>query len=194
MQALTRREKTGAAGSVGMTTKKKTANARLAHEAFASVFAGSREEGRVPRILKEPLPPHTTAVPPPIRSRRAVRPTLELPLEGFTHPRDGQASNIAQEFKAVLARESKAVAQVVYEVIDQTVGWNAVSGYEGQREWAPLSLQHFVHACEMSISQVQKGVKTALSHEYIIRRPLRSPSEGYEYAIRWRTEAPANPA
>jgi hypothetical protein len=178
-----------------MTTKKKTANARLAHEAFASVFAGSREEGRVPRILTEPLPlPHTAAVPPPTRSRRAVRPTLELPLEGFTHPRDGQASKIAQEFKAVLARESKAVAQVVYEVIDQTVGWNAVSGYEGQQEWVPLSLQHFVHACEMSISQVQKGVKTALSHGYIIRRPLRSPSEGYEYAIRWRTEAPANPA
>src|SRR5262249_61621946 len=96
-----------------MTTKKKTANARLAHEAFASVFAGSREEGRVPRILQEPLPPRTAAVPPPTRSRRAVRPTLELPLQGFTHPRDGQASNIAQEFKAVLARDSHAAAQAV---------------------------------------------------------------------------------
>jgi hypothetical protein len=174
-----------------MTTKKKAANTRLAHEAFASVFAGSREEGRVPRILQEPLPPpRTTAVPPPTRSRRALRPTLELPQEGFTPPRGGQASKLAQEFKAVLARESKAVAQVVYEIIDQTIGWNAVSGYDDQQEWAPLSLQHFVHACEMSISQVQKGVKTALGHGYIIRRPLHSPSEGYEYAIRWRTEAP----
>jgi hypothetical protein len=163
---------------------KKEKNARLAQEAFASIFEGSRIEGRVPNILQD-LPPKPAPGSEAERSPRKTGLYLMLPLGGFTHPENGHYLMMPKEFKAILALETKAVAQVVYEVIDQTIGWEDPSGRGGRREWVRLSLRHFMHACSMSLSQVQKGLKTALNSGYIVRRPRQGE---YEYSIRWREE------
>lgn len=163
---------------------KKEKNERLAQEAFASIFEGSRVEGRVPNIIKDrskpPVSEPDIAQPP-----RKTGLHLMLPHGGFTHPENGHYLMMPKEFKAILALETKAVAQVVYEVIDQTIGWEDPSGRGGRREWTRLSLRHFTNGCGMSLSQVQKGLKTALNNGYIIRRSRHGE---YEYSIKWREE------
>ena len=87
--------------------------------------------------------------------------------------------------KAILALEKKAVSQVVYEVIEQTIGWEDPGGRGGRHEWVRLSLRHFQMACAMSLSQAQSGLKIAIQNGYITRRPDRVHG-GYEYSIVWR--------
>lgn len=161
---------------------KKEKNERLAHEAFASIFEGSKVEGRVPNIIKAPST-HPAAEPELGRLPRNTGLQILLPRGGFTHPEDGHYLMMPKEFKAILALETKAVSQVVYEVIDQTIGWEDPNGRGGRREWARLSLRHFTNVCGMSLSQVQKGLKTALNNGYILRRPHQGE---YEYSIKWR--------
>ena len=86
---------------------------------------------------------------------------------GFTHPSTGRFLMVPKEFQAILIRETKAVATVVWEVMQQTIGWEG-HGPGGRREWAPLSLRHFVRARILSMSQAQEGIKQALEKGYIV--------------------------
>jgi hypothetical protein len=105
---------------------------------------------------------------------------------GFTHPKEGFWVMLPKEFDAILALEDKAVAQVVLEVLRQTMG-TVVYGPDGQpmhRDWAPLSVRHFVRAGFLSLSQAEIGLKQALDKGYIVRRPFGE--QRFEYAVRWR--------
>ena len=88
-----------------------------------------------------------------------------------------------KEFQAILVRETKAVAAVVWEIMQQTIGWEG-NGLGGRREWAPLTVRHFVRAHILSRSQAEKGIKQALAKGYIARRKLGV--RHFEYAIRWK--------
>jgi hypothetical protein len=104
--------------------------------------------------------------------------------DGFPHPRERQGFlMLPHEFKALLALESLAVVQIVYEVFERTIGWEDKAEPRGRREWARLSIRYFQMSCGMTLSQVQRGLKGALNRGYIIRR---SRLGAYEYSIRWR--------
>jgi hypothetical protein len=105
---------------------------------------------------------------------------------GFTHPDEGFWTMLPKEYDAILALEHKAVAQVVLEVLRQTIGTPAYGqhGNARRREWAPLSVRHFLRAGLSSRSQAEMGIKQALGKGYIMRRRLGAG--GFEYAIRWR--------
>jgi hypothetical protein len=112
-------------------------------------------------------------------------------LNGFPHPREHQGFlMLPHEFKALLALESLAVVQVVYEVFERTIGWEDKAEVRGRREWARLSIKYFQMSCGMTLSQVQRGIKGALNRGYVVRR---SRLGSYEYSIRWR-ESDHNPA
>lgn len=168
---------------------KRQQQADLAKAALNSVFDGSHTEGRVPNIFKNA--PTEAPEPPPKSESPGERPPrvtglqLALPRGGFTHPEQGGYFMMPKEFKAILALEKKAVSQVVYEVIEQTIGWEDPGGRGGRREWVRLSLRHFQMACAMSLSQAQSGLKIAIQNGYITRRPDRARG-GYEYSIVWR--------
>jgi hypothetical protein len=104
--------------------------------------------------------------------------------DGFPHPRERQGFlMLPHEFKALLALESLAVVQVVYEIFERTIGWEDRAEPRGRREWARLSIRYFQLSCGMTLSQVQRGLKGALNRGYIVRR---SRLGAYEYSIRWR--------
>jgi hypothetical protein len=97
---------------------------------------------------------------------------------GFTHPDNGFWVMLPKEFDAILALEHKAVAQVVLEVLRQTIGKVV------RQEWALISYRHFARDGLMSRSQAEFGITEALKKRYIQRRP--SGPRGFEYSIRWR--------
>lgn len=101
---------------------------------------------------------------------------------GFTHPHHGRYLMMPQEFRAILARETKAVATVIWEIMQQTIGWE--DGPGTRREWAVLTFRHFVRARLLSKSQAQLGIKQALEKHYIERRQVGA--RRYEYRIRWK--------
>jgi hypothetical protein len=104
--------------------------------------------------------------------------------DGFPHPRERQGFlMLPHEFKALLALESLAVVQIVYEIFERTIGWEDKAEPHGRREWARLSIRYFQISCGMTLSQVQRGLKGALNRGYIVRR---SRLGSYEYSIRWR--------
>jgi hypothetical protein len=128
----------------------------------------------------------TSAVPP------SVDPSTTSPIDltlysvrtlGFTHPSNGRYLMVPKEFQAILVRETKAVATVVWEVMQQTIGWEG-PGPGGRREWAPLTKRHFVRTGLLSRSQAEAGIKRALDQGYIKRRPIGA--HRFEYAIRWK--------
>ena len=102
--------------------------------------------------------------------------------DGFTHPEVGNFIMLPREFGAILTLETKAVAQVVYMIICETIGWVDPHGRSGRREWIQLGHRHFEMVCG-SKSQGATGVKEALQKGYIIRRPC---GNSYEYSIRWK--------
>jgi hypothetical protein len=83
-----------------------------------------------------------------------------------------------------LILETKAVAAVVWEIMQQTIGWESGREPGGRREWAPVTKRHFVRATMMSRSQAEEGLKQALAKGYIIRRQIGA--RRFEYAIRWK--------
>jgi hypothetical protein len=119
------------------------------------------------------------------RQRRKAGPEAYDPIQftldsvqtfGFTHPSDGRYLMVPEEFQAILLRETKAVAAVVWEIMQQTIGWEG-NGLGRRREWAPLTKRHFVRARILSRSQAELGIKQALDKGYIKRRPLRVPGK-----------------
>jgi hypothetical protein len=136
-------------------------------------------------------PDHTTSPTeePGMDDRTLTRKTqLLLTLHhvqqyGFTHPRDSFFLMLPKEFDAILALETKAVAQVVLEVMRETIGWYDPQGYGERREWAPLSYNHFVRKGIMAHGAAQRGMARALKRGYILRRRC---GRGYEYALKWR--------
>jgi hypothetical protein len=103
---------------------------------------------------------------------------------GFTHPNHGRYLMVPKEFQAILARETNAVAAVIWEIMQQTIGWDTGREPGGLREWARLSVRHFARDKILSCAQAQRGIARALKKGYIKRR--RSGAQGYEYQLRWR--------
>jgi len=132
--------------------------------------------------------PAPTRKPTPRRRRPPRKSGLYLVLEaaqqhGITHPRDGFWTMLPREFDAILALEHKAIAQVVLEVLRQTIG-QVGDGQEGRREWAVISQRHFARAGLMTQKAAWRGIERALEKGYILRR--RVGAQRFEYAIRWK--------
>ncbi len=140
---------------------------------------------RVVRSVDEPppTPPAKPTQPRPLRKSGLYVVLQAIQQHGITHPKDGYFLMMPKEFKAILVLEHKAVALVVFEVFDQTIG-RVGDGEHGRQEWAPLSVRHFVRAGILSRSQAEMGIKQALAKGYIARR--QRGVQRYEYAIRWR--------
>jgi hypothetical protein len=102
---------------------------------------------------------------------------------GFTHPKDGYFLMLPKEFDAILALEHKAVAQVVLEVLRQTIG-RVGDGPDGRQEWAVISQRHFARAGLMTNMAAWRGIQEALEKRYILRRKVGA--RRFEYSIRWR--------
>jgi len=126
--------------------------------------------------------PDFSLTPPKLRHpvyemvRNAIR------REGFTHPEAGNFVMLPREFGAILTLETKAVAQVVYHIICETIGWVDPHGRGGRREWVQLGLRDFEVICG-SKSQGVAGAKAAIQKGYIIRRPYKN---SYEYSLKWK--------
>lgn len=146
------------------------------------------------QVLRNALQNGTSAPAPkpaakPRRRRREERKSgLWLVLKaaqqhGITHPTIGGFLQLPREFDAILALEEKAVAQVVLEVLRQTIG-RVGDGQDGRQEWAVISCRYFARAGLMSLSQAEIGLKQALDKGYIVRRPFGE--QRFEYAVRWR--------
>ena len=166
-------------------------------ERLAQLRADTSEVWNSPRVVRstEPAPsalePETRAHPSTKGEPRksgwwiALHRIKEF---GFTSPDDGHYLLLPIEFDAILALETKAVAQVVLEVMRQTIGWVDPSGdinEQGKRKrrvWAKLGHKHFEFICGSS-SQAYTGLKKALQEGYIIRRSCMG---GYEYSAKWR--------
>jgi hypothetical protein len=167
-------------------------------ERLAQLRADTSEVWKSPRVIKVSKPLPTPAAPeeaPAVvpRERGPRKSGWALALHsvrqfGFTHPDEGHYLLLPPEFDAILALETKAVAQVVLEVLRQTVGWVDSSGEkdaQGRRKrrlWARLGHKHFEFICG-STSQAHIGLKRALQEGYVIRRPCRG---GFEYSVKWR--------
>jgi hypothetical protein len=106
----------------------------------------------------------------------------QIQRDGFPHPAAGGFVMVPRVIKPLLCLEPLAVIQVVFEVFEQTVGWEDKKGLHGRREWARLPLRHFELACGMDNMQVLRGLKRAIQRGYILRRPRL---DSFEYAIRW---------
>jgi hypothetical protein len=133
-----------------------------------------------------------TAAKQPRRKKLAPDPDTYSPIEhtlysvqtfGFTHPSHGRYLMVPKEFQAILLLETKAVAAVVWEVMQQTIGWEG-NGPGGRREWAPLTVRHFVRARMLAHRHATKGIADALDKGYIERRLIGA--RRYEYRLRWK--------
>ena len=168
---------------------------------LAQLREDTSEVWRSPRVVK-------IADPPPAPVPLEERPTEKREREprksgwyialhsvkqfGFTSPDQGRYLLLPPEFDAILALETKAVAQIVLEILRQTVGWVDASGgldangHRKRREWARLGHKHFEFICGSS-SQAHTGLKKALQEGYIVRRPYHG---GFEYSVKWREPDP----
>jgi hypothetical protein len=142
------------------------------------------------RAANEPSP--TPAAKPRRPQKPAADSSTHSPIDhilhslqtfGFTHPSTGHFLMVPKEFQAILLRETKAVAAVVWEIMQQTIGWEG-SGTGGRREWAPLTVRYFERAKLLSRTHAAKGIKQALKKRYIERRQRGACR--YEYRLRWK--------
>ena len=117
--------------------------------------------------------------------KRQIRQSLTLPRlqqHGFTHPQNGYWLMMPQDFAVLVAYETKAVVQVVLEVLQRTIG--AVGdGPGGRKLWAELSTWECAKTGLMSHSAAQRGLKDAVERGYILRRSCEGH---YEYALKWK--------
>src|SRR6266571_4970687 len=113
-------------------------------------------------LLPSPQPAEKPGPPAKPKRRRSPRKAgLYAVLHaaqqhGITHPTLGGFLQLPREFDAILALEHKAVAQVVLEILRQTIG-RVGDGQAGRQEWATISYRHFARAGLMSRSQTEFG-------------------------------------
>ena len=135
-----------------------------------------------------PQPPHEQQPPRRRSGRKSGLYTVlhAAQQHGITHPTVGGFLQLPREFDAILALEQKAIAQVVLEVLRQTIGTPEYDqhGHAQRREWATISQEHFARAGLMTNKAAWRGIKEALDKGYIVRRKVGA--QRYEYAIRWR--------
>ena len=173
-----------------------------------------------PRRVVEPeaIPPEETQEPTPARAPATETqywdPILAMVRErGFTHPSWGGWLQLPHEFDAILAKEDKAVAQVVLAIMRKTLGWvdprggTDSHGSPKRIEWAHIDSKHFKAICGGSSSQANRGIQAALELRYIERERIKIALQrglvtrddvwnsvqggGFVYRIRW---TPAKPA
>jgi hypothetical protein len=126
---------------------------------------------------------------------------------GFTHPSWGGWLQLPHEFDAILAKEDKAVAQVVLAIMRKTLGWvdprggTDAHGSPKRIEWAHIDSKHFKAICGGSSSQANRGIQAALELRYIERERIKIALQqglvtrddvrnsvqggGFVYRIRW---------
>src|SRR5262249_28615668 len=80
---------------------------------------------------------------------------------GITQPTIGGFLQLPREFDAILALEHKAIAQVVLEVLRQTIGTPDYDQYGNaqRREWAEISTRDFVRAGLTTQKAAWRGIK-----------------------------------
>lgn len=178
-----------------------------AGDRLAGMVVNKPTRMQVPRITEPEAarPPQTT--PPVEQPSTPVTPKIPywaptlawLQDHGFTHPSWGGWLQLPREFDAILAMERKAVAQVVLEIMRQTLGWVDPDGDVDQHghpkrvEWAHIGYDHFTAVCGGSPSQARDGLKIALEKRYIERQRIKGhKGGGFEYRIRW--SSPKHPS
>jgi hypothetical protein len=117
--------------------------------------------------------------------KRAMRKSLTLPRlqqHGFTHPQNGHWLMMPHDFAVLVAYETKAVVQVVLEVLQRTIGTPG-EGPGDRKLWTALSMWQCAETGLISPGAAERGLKDAVSRGYLLRRL----HEGhYEYAIKWK--------
>jgi len=113
----------------------------------------------------------------------------QLQQRGFTHPQNGRWLMLPREFKAMVAYETKAVVQVILEVLDRTIGVEGDGPY-GRGLWVELSAYDCAATGLMSYSAAQRGLATAIDKGYLRRKMLRSDKNdhpiSYTYSLTWK--------
>ena len=122
--------------------------------------------------------------------KHTVKRQLELALtlpkiqqQGFTHPQNGYWVMLPREFDVILAFEPRAIAQVILEVLRQTVG-RPGDGPLDRCTWATLSYSHFARTGHMSRSTAQRALQQAVKAGYLLRR--RNEQQTWDYSVRWK--------
>jgi hypothetical protein len=141
--------------------------------------------GRLPHMPRPSVRKRTSRV-----YKHTVTRQLELSLtlpqikvHGFTHPQNGHWLMLPREFSLVLALETKAVAQVILAVFEQTIGYPGDGPHE-RRLWAPISPGSLARQGLMSRGAAWRGLQKAVQEGYLLRRAARGNT--WEYAIRWK--------
>lgn len=135
--------------------------------------------------MPDVLPAVQLSTPLPSTIKRHINRELRLPevqRKGFTHPAHGHYLMVPPEFDLVLAHEPTRVAQVILEVIRQTVGWVG-NGPGNRRLWAKLSGGHLARKGTMDRDNANKALTVAVQKGYLQRRRV---GRGYEYAVTWQ--------
>src|SRR5262245_18880563 len=99
----------------------------------------------MPSDMMPDVPPVTQlSTPLPSTIKRHLNKELRLPevqRKGFTHPTHGHYLMLPPEFDLVLAHEPTHLAQVILEVMRQTIGYIG-EGPSDRRLWVKLSGGH----------------------------------------------------
>jgi hypothetical protein len=152
---------------------------------------------KIPPLAKPPLqrrrPPRPRRSRPrsgqitPYQAKRAAMEDMEirrLRRDGFT-PYFGEGKHFLMtppEFTLVLACESRQVAQVIHEVLLQSVGY-AGDSENGRREWVALSFRHFERRGIVSHQDAKVALDYAVEQGYLLRRRR---GQRWEYAVHYR--------
>ena len=123
----------------------------------------------------------------PYKAKRAAMEDLEirrLRRDGFTHyfGKEKRFLMTPPEFTLVLACEPREVAQVIHEVLLQSVGYADDSG-DGRREWVALSFRHFERRGILSHNAAKEALDYAVEQGYLLHR--RHGLQRWEYAVHY---------
>lgn len=128
--------------------------------------------------------PRSRVYPHTVKRQLELALTLpQIKAHGFTHPTNGYWVMLPREFDVILALETKAVAQVILEVLRQTIGYPGEGPHE-RRLWVPLSYSHFARQGRMSRSTAQRALHHAVREGYLRQRTIGT--NRHEYSLKWR--------